>query len=114
MRRLDYAEARHALARLELLEDDHRAVAPLHATVETLGIRYLETGFLASIKVEEFRSAIAGLITIYGQHILVEDNVVFPIAAKLLSVADRNAVGKEMADRRNVRPIQIELREKPA
>ncbi len=114
MRRLGDAAARHALARLESLEDDHRTVAPLHATVETLGIRYLETGMLASVEVEEFRGAIARLITIYSQHILAEDDVVFPVAAKLLSTSERYEVGKEMADRRNVRPIQIELQEKPA
>ena len=113
LRWLEDAEARLDLARLEALEADHRDVVTLHATMDKLGMRYLQTDAMLPSEAEEFRAAIAGLITTYSLHILVEDSIVFPVAAQLLSEADKNAVGKEMAARRNVRPIQIELQERP-
>lgn len=109
LRRFEDTAAKLALSRLDLLETDHRNVAPLHEEVEKLGMQYLETGLLQSSQVKEFREAINKLGRIYSQHITVEDDVVFPLAAKLLSAADKRAVGSEMANRRKIRPIQIEL-----
>src|SRR6185369_12273947 len=100
LRRLEDAEVRFALTRLEALEADHRDVVPLHMAVDKLGMQYLETGCLTLSEIEKFRAAIASLMTTYSQHIVVEDNVVFPLAVKLLSEPDKNAVGKEMAARR--------------
>jgi hemerythrin-like domain-containing protein len=37
------------------------------------------------------------------QHINIEDNFVFPLAARLLSLADIAAIAAEMAARRRVR-----------
>jgi len=109
LRRLEDAEVRFALTRLEALEADHRDVVPLHMAVDKLGMQYLETGCLTLSEIEKFRAAIASLMTTYSQHIVVEDNVVFPLAVKLLSEPDKNAVGKEMAARRNIRAIHVEL-----
>ena len=111
LRRLEDADAKLALSRLESLEADHHNVAPLHESVERLGMQYLETASLRPSQVEEFRGAINKLVSIYSQHISVEDDIIFPVAAKLLSAADKRAVGSEMANRRNIRPIQIELPE---
>jgi hemerythrin-like domain-containing protein len=57
---------------------------------------------LPALEAGEFRSAIAELMRMYAQHIEVEDNLVFPAAAKWLSTAEKDAVGREMAARRGV------------
>lgn len=88
-----------AIRRLEPLEHDHLLAASLHAEMEELGQRYLSTGSLESTGVEAFRKAIASLVPIYKQHISIEDDLVFLLAKRLLSVADKAAIANEMADR---------------
>jgi hemerythrin-like domain-containing protein len=39
---------------------------------------------------------------LYRHHIATEDNEVFPAAAAALSVAEREAIGSEMASRRGI------------
>ncbi|HSS96451.1 MAG TPA: hemerythrin domain-containing protein [Terriglobales bacterium] len=104
LRQLRNSAVHSALQQLDLLEADHRDVAPLHVVVDKLGERYLQTGALTHSEAVEFREAVAKLISSYSQHIATEDGVVFPMAAKLLPTEDRKAVAQEMAARRNVRP----------
>lgn len=102
LRQLRHPDVQSALARLDELENDHRWAAPLHAEVEILGQRYLSKGSLSAGEAEEFREAVAKLTSMYQQHISVEDDVVFPLAAQLLSKAERAAIADEMASRRKV------------
>lgn len=102
LRQLRHPDVQSALARLDELENDHRWAAPLHAEVEILGQRYLSQGSLSTREAEEFREAVAKLTSMYQQHISVEDDVVFPLAAQLLSKAERAAIADEMASRRKV------------
>jgi len=55
---------------------------------------------LESSGVEPFRKATASLISIYKQHISIDDDLVFPLATRLLSSADKAAIADEMARRR--------------
>ena len=41
----------------------------------------------------------------YNQHIKVEDELVFPLAARMLSDAEKSAIAEEMASRRKVRVV---------
>jgi hypothetical protein len=84
-----------AIERLELLEPDHPLAGSLHAEVENLGQRYFEAGSLESSGVEAFQKATASLISIYKQHISIEDDLVFTLAARLLSSADKAAIADE-------------------
>jgi hemerythrin-like domain-containing protein len=93
------------MERLELLEQDHLMAGSLHAQVEALGQRYLSTGSLEAAGVEAFRKAIASLVSIYKQHINIEDELVFPLAARLLSSTEKAAIADEMAARREVKMI---------
>ncbi len=102
LRRLHLPDVESAIERLELLEHDHALAESLHAEVEELGQRYLATGSLESRDVEAFRKAIASLVSIYKQHINIEDNLVFPLAARLLSSNDKTAIADEMAARREL------------
>ena len=103
LRQMQDSEARSALQQLDSLEADHRDVAPLHALVDKLGERYLQIGLLSQSEASEFRDAVSGLMSNYRQHIEMEDSVVFPVAARLLSNTDRKVVAQEMAERRNIR-----------
>jgi hemerythrin-like domain-containing protein len=97
------SDAHSALQQLDSLEADHRDVASLHALVDKLGERYLQIGLLSQSEASEFRDAVSKLMSNYRQHIEMEDSVVFPVAARLLSNADRKVVAQEMAERRNIR-----------
>ncbi|PYV99179.1 MAG: hypothetical protein DMG89_08840 [Acidobacteria bacterium] len=85
------------------LEHDHLLAGSVHAEMEKLGQRYLAVGSLESSGVDAFRKAIVNLVSIYKQHISIEDDLVFPLAKRLLSVADKAAITDEMAARGNQR-----------
>jgi hemerythrin-like domain-containing protein len=93
-------EAASALSELEQLEDEHRRAAALHASVERLGAQYLSSRGLSGQEVQSFREAVASLVSMYKRHISIEDDLVFPIADRMLSETDKSAIGREMADRR--------------
>jgi len=94
------ADATTALTKLDALEQDHRRANTLHATVDTLGKRCLEHGFLWAADANLFRQAVAELALIYAVHIRIEDDEVFPIAAQKLSAIDKSAIAAEMRERR--------------
>lgn len=102
LRQLRHTDIAAMLARLEPLESEHRRVAPLHSSIDKLGVEYLKTGALPLAGVDDFRSAVKELSDTYRQHISIEDTVVFLLAAKLLSPSDKRAIADEMADRRNL------------
>jgi iron-sulfur cluster repair protein YtfE (RIC family) len=103
LRQMHNPDLESAIERLEPLEDDHRWAGSLHAEVEELGRQCLATGNLSPTEAGAFRKAIASLVSMYKQHISIEDDLVFPMAARLLSPADKAAIAAEMAARRKVR-----------
>jgi len=105
MRQIQHPEVQSAVSRLEQLEEEHRWAAPLHTRVARLGAQYLAAGSLSSPEVEEFRKAVASLASMYKEHIRFEDQLVFPLAVRMLSDADKSAIADEMAGRRNVRIV---------
>lgn len=100
LRRLQSNEVHRAFSKLDDLEGEHRWAEPLHARVESLGLRYLADGALAPSEVEEFRRSVAELSAMYKRHIAVEDSMLFPVASQALSESDKQAIAKEMARRR--------------
>jgi hemerythrin-like domain-containing protein len=105
LRQIHDPEIESAFSKLKQLDDDHRWAAPLHANVDRLGTQYLTTGSLSSSEVEQFRKDVANLAAMYQQHIRVEESVVFPLAARMLSDADKMAMAEEMAARRKVKLV---------
>lgn len=105
LRQIRDPEIEAAFSKLEQLEQEHRWAAPLHAEVDRLGAQYLSTGNLSSPEVDSFRKAVASLASMYKQHISFEDSVVFPLAARMLSDAEKAAIAEEMASRRKVRLV---------
>jgi len=103
-------EVQSSFSQLDRLENEHRWAAPLHAEVELLGKKYLLTGALSAAEVEKFRNAVAALASLYKRHITVEDSVIFPLAAHLLTQVEKIEIAEEMARRRDlVSMAQIDL-----
>lgn len=102
LRRIGSPEARALLARIDALEHDHQQAARNHQEVERLGQLWLATGWLAPEDAARLAVLLAGLSELYGQHIAFEDREIFPAAERLISLADREAIGVEMAQRRGL------------
>jgi hemerythrin-like domain-containing protein len=105
LRQIHEPEVEAAFSQLEQLEDEHRWAAPLHAEVDRLGTQYLSSGSLSRSEVGDFRKAVASLAAMYKQHIRVEESLVFPLASRMLSDADKVDIAGEMAARRRVRLV---------
>jgi len=105
LRQIGIPEIDSAFAELEHLEDEHRWSAQLHADIERLAVRYLSMGKLSDIEIEQFRTAVTSLAAMYKRHIGVEDELVFPLAARMLSDAEKSAIAEEMAGRRKVKLV---------
>jgi len=101
LRHIQHPDIEKAITTLEALKNDHRKADALHAEVDALGIRCLDQQYLSSREAGQFRKAVGELASIYGEHIRIEDELVFPAAKRALSVTDRSAVAAEMASRRN-------------
>jgi len=105
MRQIKDPDIESAFSKLEHLEEDHRWAAPLHEEVDRLGTRYLSTGVLSNPEVDAFRKAVASLASMYKEHICVEDELIFPLAARMLPNAEKVAIAEEMAGRRKVKVV---------
>ncbi|HVO80898.1 MAG TPA: hemerythrin domain-containing protein [Terriglobales bacterium] len=101
LRSMSDPDVQSALEALARLEEEHRWAAPLHAQVERIGQQWLADGRLSSEQKGRFRSAIAELAAMYRAHIEVEERLVFPLAARILSRDEKSAIAEEMADRRS-------------
>lgn len=105
LRQKGHTEVDTALAELGHLEDEHCWAAPLHADLERLGVQYLSMGKLSDVEIEKFRTAVTSLAAMYKRHISIEDELVFPLAARMLSGAEKSAIAEEMASRRKVKLV---------
>lgn len=85
--------------RIAALHADHRAAEALHAEVAELGQAWLE-GALDEASRGRLGAAVEALEAIYTPHIAFEDEELFPLAERLLSLEERLAIGREMAGRR--------------
>jgi|SRR5215469_12856051 len=109
LRQVANAEIAMALFRLDELEGDHRRADPLHADVERLGVKYLSEGRLPVGEVTRFRDLVRELKGMYERHISVEDNIIFPLAARSLNESDKRAIADEMAGRRQVKLVPLSV-----
>jgi hemerythrin-like domain-containing protein len=103
LRASDRLEAADVTSVVERLEGDHRRADEAHATVHRLASRWIEAGRLADEEGRELTDTLESLRGIYEGHIAVEEREVFPAAARLLSPAQLEGVGRQMAERRGVK-----------
>jgi hemerythrin-like domain-containing protein len=81
------------------LENDHQDAGRLHEFVEARYVKWIHTGELGEEEAE-LRSAAQSLKRLYAEHIRLEEQVVFPRAAKVLNKQAIVAIGKEFRARR--------------
>jgi hemerythrin-like domain-containing protein len=92
-----------AIEQLRPLEGEHRLAGALHAAVEELGQQFLATGSLSQTEADGFCKAVGSLGSMYKRHIGIEDDLVFPLATRLLPSADKATITNGMATRRKAR-----------
>ena len=100
LRQVHRPEVEAAVRTLDALEHDHLHADRLHAEVDRLGQKCRHQGSLSPSDAAGFRTRIAELAVIYKDHIRVEDEVVFPVAGRMLSESDKAQIASEMASRR--------------
>ena len=100
LRQLQFDESESVFSRMDELENDHQWAESLHTEVDRLGKNYLSAGILQEKDAAEFLKAVAALADMYQRHIALEDESLFPLAAKILSKQDKLTIAKEMAQRR--------------
>lgn len=92
--------AHAVLERIRGLESDHDVANGHHHAVDGLVRHWLADDGLAEPEVRALQEHLAALEALYAAHIAIEDREVFPAAARTLSAADLNDIGREMAARR--------------
>jgi hemerythrin-like domain-containing protein len=102
LRASDNPQALAALARVEALEADHRHADTAHAQVKDLCRRWLDAGPLPQARRQRLVHLLQDLREMYARHIAMEDNELFPLAARVLNSSELHEVGKEMAQRRGL------------
>jgi hemerythrin-like domain-containing protein len=91
-----------ALSLIEHLHADHEAADEMHREVDALVRQWLVEGVLATEMARRLAGLLDDLSNIYQQHIAVEESQVFPLAGRILSRAELEQMGREMAARRGV------------
>ena len=94
--------AREAAALLDSLHADHEMAEALHREVETLAGLLLAEGRLPEDESRRLVAVLNDLRAVYQKHIRAEDEELFPLAGRVLSGPELEAVGREMAERRGV------------
>jgi hemerythrin-like domain-containing protein len=103
LRALASEEAQRALDEVDALEADHDRADRLHAEAEDLGVAWLRDGTLPAGAAARLLAITEELTALYTAHIQTEDTHLFPLARRVLTVEDQQAIGREMAQRRSVR-----------
>jgi hemerythrin-like domain-containing protein len=96
--------AAEALDMMRRLERDHAEAGQHHTAVDRLVRDWLRDDALHAEAVRTLRAALAQLQALYARHIAVEDQHLFPAAARILSADDLRHIGREMAARRSTTP----------
>lgn len=113
MRLIDTLAVREALAKIEDLEAEHRYAEARHREVDVIGQRWLSQEYITGEEATRLSVVLAELARLYDRHIIMEENEIFAVARTVLSDAEKEIVGQEMARRRGIllRPVDTELRE---
>lgn len=98
--RLKDQGASSVLDQMDRLLSDHAEAAPLHVEVETLYAKWIAGGHLSSADSARLLTVTDRLQQLYREHIRVEEELVFPCAAKLFDRGTVSAMGAEFKARR--------------
>jgi hemerythrin-like domain-containing protein len=82
------------------LQSDHRRANRLHDSVESIYLAWISGGKLSSVDKDQLLSQTSQLKDLYAAHILMEETVVFPYAARILESEVIAKIGVEFRMRR--------------
>jgi hemerythrin-like domain-containing protein len=82
------------------LHQEHEQADALHADLDRLFTAWMVSGALGKDQQEQLDSAMKQLEQLYSGHIELEERIVFPAAARLLSREELSVVGEEFRRRR--------------
>jgi len=88
------------IAAMAELESQHRSAEELHSEFDAFVVTLPRDGSADARELDCFGGLVASLTTLYRPHITLENNVVFPAAARILPAGEIQALGEEMRARR--------------
>jgi hemerythrin-like domain-containing protein len=94
------AGGEEVLAAVREMEAQHRTAEGIHAEFESLIAVMARDGSAEAGHLCRFQELVVALTALYRPHIRVENEVVFPVAARVLPAAEIKALGAEMRARR--------------
>lgn len=102
LRRIDAPEIEAVFRKIDRLENEHRWADQQHLEADTICRRWLETGSIPKDDRERLKTILSPLVGFYEQHIRMEEAEVFTAARNLITDAEKEAIGGEMARRRGL------------
>jgi hypothetical protein len=103
LRSLECPAVKAILAMVDALEIQHAEAEQSHAETDRLGRAWLAEGSLPPADATRMSALIAGLMDLYRGPIAIEEREVFPVAAAQIGEFERQAMGGEIAARRDLR-----------
>lgn len=94
------AAGEEALAAMAELETQHRTAEQIHSQFDRLVTTLPRDGSADRTALDRFSGLVAQLTSLYRPHIQLENSLVFPVAAEILSASEIQALGEEMRARR--------------
>lgn len=97
------AAGREVLAAVADMESQHRAAERLHTELDPFLAAMPRDGSAVANDVDRLSEIVALLCALYRPHLHLENDLIFPVAAWVLSEADIRQIGVEMYARRRTR-----------
>ena len=94
------AGGEEAIAAMAELESQHRTAEEMHKQFDDFVLTLPRDGSADRRELDCLSEMVADLVAFYRPHIFMEDNLVFPIAGRVLPPAEIHALGEEMRERR--------------
>ena len=94
------AGGEEAIAAMAELESQHRTAEQMHKQFDGFVLTLPRDGSADRRELDCLSEMVADLVAFYRPHIFMENNLVFPIAGRVLSPAEIHALGEEMSERR--------------
>ena len=102
------AAGEDALSAIAELETQHRAAEQFHCQFDGFVTTLPRDGSADGRELDCFSDLVAELTGLYRPHIQLENNLVFPVAAQILSASEIQSLGEEMRARRKNFPQSLE------
>lgn len=94
------AGGEEAIAAMAELESQHRTAEEMHKQFDEFVLTLPRDGSADRRELDCLSEMVEELVAFYRPHIFMENNLVFPIAGRVLSPAEIHALGEEMRERR--------------